>query len=247
MIPILLLAAAWEAFARLGAVTPFMLPPLSAVLARVATDAAAGDLFLNAGLTLYRALAGFLIAAVAGVALGLAMTRSTLARWFFDPVISVGFPMPKIAFLPIVILWLGFFDVSKIAMVALDAIFPVVTATIAGMQGVERELIWSARNMGAGARELMWQVLLPAALPQILTGLQVALPLSLIVAVVAEMAMGGYGLGGAMMTASRFADSRGVFAGILEIGVVGFGLVKAMSLLRRRLLAWHQEADAPAR
>ncbi len=99
--------------------------------------------------------------------------------------------------------------------------------------------------MGASERELMWQIMLPAALPQILTGLQVALPLSLIVAVVAEMAMGGYGLGGAMMTASRFADSRGVFAGIVEIAAVGFCLIKVMALLRRRLLLWHQEALEP--
>jgi ABC-type nitrate/sulfonate/bicarbonate transport system permease component len=244
LIPILLLGLAWEAFAQSGLVTPFMLPALSAVGLRIWSDASAGDLFLNTGLTLYRALTGFLIAAGAGVALGCAMSRSAPARWFFDPIISVGFPMPKIAFLPIVILWLGFFDTPKIAMVVLDAIFPVVTATLAGLQGVERELIWSARNMGAGSRELVWQIMLPAALPQILTGLQVALPLSLIVAVVAEMAMGGYGLGGAMMTASRFADSRGVFAGIVEIGVVGFCLVKAMALLRRRLLVWHQEAEA---
>jgi ABC-type nitrate/sulfonate/bicarbonate transport system permease component len=243
LFPIVLLGLAWEAVAESGAVTPFMLPKLGAVLARISADAATGDLALNTGLTLYRALTGFLIAAGGGVALGCAMSRSALARWFFDPIISVGFPMPKIAFLPIVILWLGFFDVSKIAMVALDAIFPVVTATLAGLQGVERELIWSARNMGAGGRALVWQIMLPAALPQILTGLQVALPLSLIVAVVAEMAMGGYGLGGAMMTASRFADSRGVFAGIVEIGAVGFCLVKAMGLLRRRLLAWHQEAS----
>jgi ABC-type nitrate/sulfonate/bicarbonate transport system permease component len=154
--------------------------------------------------------------------------------------------MPKIAFLPIVILWLGFFDASKIAIVVFDAIFPVVTATLAGIQGVERELVWSARNMGAREREVMWQILLPAALPQILTGLQVALPLCLIVAVVAEMAMGGYGLGGLMMTSSRFADSRGVFAGIVEIGVVGYCLVKAMSILRHRLLLWHQEAMEPS-
>jgi ABC-type nitrate/sulfonate/bicarbonate transport system permease component len=243
LIPIVLLGLAWEAFARSGAVTPFMLPRLGDVLARVWADALAGDLALNTGLTLYRAFAGFLIAAVAGIGLGCAMSRSALVRWFFDPIISVGFPMPKIAFLPIVILWLGFFDVTKIAMVAFDAIFPVITATIAGLQGVERELIWSARNMGAGGRALIWQIMLPAALPQILTGLQVALPLSLIVAVVAEMAMGGYGLGGAMMTASRFADSRGVFAGIVEIAAVGFCLVKAMGLLRRRLLAWHQESE----
>ena len=229
LIPIALLGLCWEGFAQSGAVTPFMLPPLSAVLERIWADASAGDLALNTGLTLYRALTGFLIAAGAGVGLGCAMSRSAPARWFFDPIISVGFPMPKIAFLPIVILWLGFFDTTKIAMVVFDAIFPVVTATLAGLQGVEREL--------------MWQVMLPAALPQILTGLQVALPLSLIVAVVAEMAMGGYGLGGAMMTASRFADSRGVFAGIVEIGAVGFCLVKAMAMLRRRLLVWHQETD----
>jgi len=154
--------------------------------------------------------------------------------------------MPKIAFLPIMILWLGLFDLSKIAMIVLDAIFPVVTATVAGLNSVERELIWSARNMGASERELMWQVMLPAALPQILTGLQVSLPLSLIVAVVAEMAMGGYGLGGAMMTASGFADSRGVFAGIVEIAAVGYGLIKLMSFLRRRLLLWHQEALEPS-
>jgi len=82
--------------------------------------------------------------------------------------------------------------------------------------------------------------------PQILTGLQVALPLSLIVAVVAEMMMGGFGIGGAMMTASRFANSRGVFAGIIEIAVVGYALVKTMAVLRRRLLLWHQEALAPS-
>ena len=115
--------------------------------------------------------------------------------------------MPKIAFLPVVILWLGVYDVSKITIIVIDAIFPVIAATVIAIQGVERELIWSARNMGASDRELMWQIVLPAALPQIITGLQVALPLSLIVAVVAEMLMGGYGLGGAMMTASRFANS----------------------------------------
>jgi ABC-type nitrate/sulfonate/bicarbonate transport system permease component len=175
----------------------------------------------------------------------MAMSRNAIARWFFDPLISVGFPMPKIAFLPVVILWLGVFDISKITMIVFDAIFPVVAATVIAIQGVERELIWSARNMGARERELLWQIILPAALPTIMTGLQVALPLSLIVAVVTEMLMGGYGLGGAMMTASRFANSPGVFAGIVEIAVVGYALVKAMAFIRRRLLIWHQEAAEP--
>jgi ABC-type nitrate/sulfonate/bicarbonate transport system permease component len=244
--PIVALLAAWEIFARSGAVTPFMLPAPSAVAERIYDDALGGDLFINIGVTLYRALLGFAIAAVGGVVLGTAMARSTAARWFFDPIVSVGFPMPKIAFLPVVILWLGLYDVPKITMVVLDAIFPVVTATVAGIASVEKELLWSARNMGARDREMLWQILLPAALPQILTGLQVALPIALIVVVVTEMQMGGYGLGGAMMQASRFANSRGVFAGIVEIAVIGYGLVAAMAALRRRLLAWHQEAQEGA-
>jgi len=245
LLPIVLLAISWELFATYGNVTPFQLPRLSAVFVRIWDDAQTGELAINTGLTLYRALVGFMIAAIGGILLGAAMARNVPVRWFFDPIVSVGFPMPKIAFLPIMVLWLGFYDVSKIAMIVLDAIFPVVTATVAGLNSVERELIWSARNMGASDRELMWQVLLPASLPQILTGLQVALPLCLIVAVVAEMAMGGYGLGGAMNTASRFADSRGVFAGIVEIAAVGYCLIKLMSILRRRLLLWHQEALEP--
>lgn len=243
---IVLLLVAWEVLARSGTFTPFQLPALSAVLERIWSDAWTGDLAINTALTLYRALVSFAICAVGGVAIGMAMSRNVVANWFFDPIISVGFPMPKIAFLPVVILWLGVYDVSKIAIIVIDAIFPVIAATVIAIQGVERELIWSARNMGANNRELLTQIVLPAALPQILTGLQVALPLTLIVAVVAEMLMGGYGLGGAMMTASRFANSTGVFAGIVEIAVVGYCLVKAMALTRRRLLIWHQEASAPS-
>ena len=242
---ILALLVAWEVLARSGSFTHFQLPALSDVLVRIGSDARSGDLLINTSLTLYRALVSFAICTVGGVAIGMAMSRNALAHWFFDPIVSVGFPMPKIAFLPVVILWLGVYDVSKITIIVIDAIFPVIAATVIAIQGVERELIWSARNMGANNRELLTQIVLPAALPQIMTGLQVALPLTLIVAVVAEMLMGGYGLGGAMMTASRFANSVGVFAGIVEIAVIGYVMVKTMSTIRRRLLIWHQEANEP--
>jgi ABC-type nitrate/sulfonate/bicarbonate transport system permease component len=244
--PVIVLLIAWEVFARSGAVTPFMLPPFSSVLERIATDTASGELPVAMGLTLWRALAGFFISAVAGIALGLAMARMRSFYWFFDPIISVGFPIPKIAFLPIIVLWLGFFDVSKITMIVFNSIFPVVTATVVGVYGVEKELIWSARNLGTSERALTWEVMLPAALPQIFTGLQVALPIALIVGVLTEMAMGGYGIGASMQTASRFADSLGVFAGIIEIAVVGYVLVKLMAVLRARLLVWHPEALEPA-
>jgi len=192
---VLVLLAAWEAFARSGAVTPFMLPPLSAVLERIASDALSGELLHGLGLTLYRSLAGFFIAAALGILVGVLFVRNRFARWWFDPIISVGFPMPKIAFLPVITLWLGFYDVSKISMIVFDAAFPVITATIAGTMAVEKEFLWSARNLGASERSLLWEIVLPASLPQVLTGLQVSLPISLIVCIVAEMKMGGVGLG----------------------------------------------------
>ncbi|MFZ0837446.1 MAG: ABC transporter permease subunit, partial [Xanthobacteraceae bacterium] len=167
--PVIVLLIAWEALARSGLVTPFMLPTFTGVLERIATDTASGDLPVALGLTLWRALAGFFISAVAGIALGVAMARSRAFNWFFDPIISIGFPVPKIAFLPIIVLWLGFFDLSKITIIVFNSIFPVVTATVVGVCGVEKELIWSARNFGTSERALTWDVLLPAALPQIFT------------------------------------------------------------------------------
>ncbi len=243
---ILMFLLAWELYARYGRVTTYMLPSFTIVVEYIWKDAVSGDLWINLALTLYRAMAGFFIAAACGIALATSMSQFRSVRWFFDPLISVGFPMPKIAFLPVIMLWLGLYDFSKISIVVFDAIFPVVTATLAGIAAVEKELLWSARNMGANKQELLWDVVLPAASPQILTGLQVALPIALIVEIIAEMVMGGYGLGGAMMGASRFANSPGVFAGIVEIAVVGFILIKAMAWLRRRLLVWHQETAEPS-
>ncbi len=152
---IVLLLAAWEILARSGTFTHFQLPAFSEVVVRIWNDAWSGDLWINTALTLYRALTAFAICAVFGVIIGMAMSRSAIANWFFDPIVSVGFPMPKIAFLPVVILWLGVYDVSKITIIVIDAIFPVIAATVIAIQGVERELIWSARNMGANDCELL--------------------------------------------------------------------------------------------
>jgi ABC-type nitrate/sulfonate/bicarbonate transport system permease component len=221
--------AAWEGFARAHVVSDFLLPSFSSVAVRLFHDVLSGEAVLGIALTLYRAAAGYALAAVFGVAIGILIARIAVVRWFFDPLVSIGLPMPKIAFLPIFILWFGVFDRSKILMTAFSAVFPVIVASWAAAEGVERVLMWSARSLGASPRELLSEIALPAALPQIFTGLQVAMP------------MGGEGLGGSIMTDMRFADSPGVFAGILAIAVVGSALVKGMELLRRRLLVWHGE------
>ena len=245
-LPVIVVLIAWEVFARSGAVTLFMLPPASAVAQRIWADAMAGDLWQNMLTTMYRAFTGFLLGSLIGIAIGIGISRNALARWFFDPIISIGFPMPKVAFLPVIILWLGVYDISKITLVTIEVLFPVVTATVVGLSGVNRSLVWSASNLGATRRQVLWHVMIPAAFPQIFTGIQVALPIALIVAVFGEMSMGGYGLGASMMSASRYADSRGVFAGIVVIALVGYGVVKLMDALRRRLLLWHPEAVMPS-
>jgi ABC-type nitrate/sulfonate/bicarbonate transport system permease component len=236
-----LLLAAWQIATARQLVMPFLLPPPSAVLQWIADDITSGTFAVNVALTLYRTFAGFLLAAIVGVAIGILMARMASVRWFFDPILSFGLPLPKVALLPVFMLWFGLFDAAKILMVAFSACFQIIVSTWHGTQGIEKELVWSARAMGAKDREILWEIVLPAASPQILTGLQIAMPVCLIVVLVTEMQMGGRGLGDSMLAAARYAKTAGVFAGIIEIGAVGLCVIKLMELLRRRLLAWHQE------
>ncbi len=238
------LLAVWAVAGRYELVDPFLLPPLPEVLQRLAEDVRTGEFTTNAGLTFYRTALGFGLACAIGIPLGILIARNVALRWFCGPLVSIGFPMPKIAFLPVFILWFGVYDVSKIVMVAFACIFTIVASAEAGMRGVDKFLIWSARSMGTGRLALFWDVLLPASLAQIFTGLQIALPTALITTVAAEMLMGGAGLGGAMLQAGRFADSVGVYAGIVETAAMGMAVVASMTWLRQRLLHWHPEFRA---
>lgn len=239
---ILVLVAAWEFYARSGMTTQFLLPAPSVVLKDIFDQMADGSWFISVALTMYRALTGWCFAALIGVPLGIMMARSHFVGWFVDPFISIGFPAPKIAFLPIFILWFGVYDTSKVLMITISAIFPIITASWMGARTVDKLLLWSASSLGAGRRELLREVVLPAAMPHILTGLQIALPTCLIVALVTEFLMGGNGLGGDMITAQRQADSVRVFAGIVSIDALGFLLITLLQVARRELLAWHQES-----
>ncbi len=239
----LALLAAWEAAARGGLVSAYLLPPASAVARRVVESLASGEMLRDGFQTLVRMLVGYVAAALLGIFLGVLMARVRPVRWFLDPLVSIGFPAPKISFLPIFILWFGLFDLPKIVMTVFACVFPVITATWAGTEGVDKYLVWSARNLGTRDRALLWEVVLPAALPQVFTGLQVALPIAFIVVIVTEMLTGGGGLGGAMMEGARFADSTRVFANLVLVGALGFLGMKGLEWLRRRLLVWHEEVQ----
>ena len=181
---------------------------------------------------------------IGGVALGTLAARNAFCRWLIDPLVSVGFPAPKIALLPIFILWFGLGDASKLTMIVITCIFPVISATCLATSSIDRYLLWSARNLGMSERRLLRKIVIPAALPQILSGFQIAFPMALVVTVVTEMITSGGGLGGYMMRSARFALSEQVFAGIMTIGFLGYLLLKLFDRLRGRLLRWHAEEQA---
>ncbi|HWU65202.1 MAG TPA: ABC transporter permease [Ensifer sp.] len=242
LLAIAVLLGIWWAFSRWGGINPFLLPSPEVVGQRLLRQFNSGELAANISATMYAAIAGFAIAVIIGVPLGLAMARNRIAGWFFAPIVSVGFPAPKLAFLPIFLLWFDVGASSKIVMVAFAAVFIVASATAAGAAYVPRPLLWSAQSLGASRTAMLWQVIVPSALPQILNGLQIALPVCLITTIAAEMYVGGAGIGGAMLAASRFANTPDVFAGLIISGATGLVLVRLIGWIRVKLLHWHAEA-----
>ena len=236
------LIVAWQVSVQSGWINAYLLPAPSNIALRMGEQLWSGTLISDTMLTIYRAFSGFMIAAVIGIVIGTIAARNKLARWFFDPLVSIGFPAPKIAFMPLFVLWFGLGDQAKITMVALSCVFPIISATYLGTGSIDRYLIWSARNLGLSRRRVVWKIVVPAALPQILSGLQIAFPMSLIVTVVTEMITAGGGLGGYMILSARMALSEQVFVGILTIAIVGYVLLAGFDHLRRHLLRWHTES-----
>lgn len=241
LVAVVALFAVWWAVARFGGINPFLLPPVESVMGRLMVQLADGSLATNVSQTLARAFAGYATAAIVGIPLGLVIARTRLGRWFFSPIVAVGFPAPKLAFLPIFLLWFGVGPAAQIMMIALSCAFIIISATSEGASVVEQRLLWSARNLGTSKAGILWRIVLPSALPQIISGLQIALPVSLLTAIATEMYMGGRGLGGAILTAGRFADAPGVYAGICVAAVIGIVLVRLAQYSRGLLLVWHTE------
>jgi ABC-type nitrate/sulfonate/bicarbonate transport system permease component len=235
---LVLVAAAWEIVARSGAVPFFFLPPLSVIAGTFAAQIADCSLPQETLLTLFRAFGGFVIAVAVGVTLGIAMARFKAVHWFFDPLVSLGMSVPTLTLVPAFMLWFGIGHASKILLVALSCICPMTVSTYNGARDVHHVLVWSARTMGTPERKLLWKVILPAATPYIFNGMQVALPISLIVAFVFEMVAGGGGLGFMEVMAARFFKAPDLFAALFAILIVGFAVDRVLRTIRGRVLGW---------
>jgi ABC-type nitrate/sulfonate/bicarbonate transport system permease component len=169
------------------------------------------------------------------------MARSRALHWLLDPLVSLGFPAPKIAFIPVFILWFGIDSLSKVLLVAFACVFPLVIAAYDAARAVRRTIVWSAQSLGTSRRRLMWRVLLPACQPRIFAALRVAIPVALITTFTSEMVAGGGGMGASLMYAQRFFESPTVYAYIVVMLVMGLVFDKAMLLLREHIPAWRED------
>jgi ABC-type nitrate/sulfonate/bicarbonate transport system permease component len=237
-----LLLAAWEILSRTGAISKRLMPSLVDITSAFVSALKEGDLVFHAGISLERAFAGYSLAIVMGVLLGVAMARSRAFEAMFEPIFSFGYPVPKIALYPIFIFVFGLGSFSKVMLIFLECLYPITINAYYGMQQVDRVHVWAARNMGASERDLFWRVLLPAAAPSIFSGMRIAMPVSLIVVIITEMIGESRGLGYYVSYASASFEYATAFAGVAAIALIGFSLDRLLVWLRDRVIFWERGA-----
>lgn len=237
--PLFILAAIWEASTRLGLISEFALPPLTNVVASFA-QLIAEDLSYHTGRSILRGGVGFLAAVAIGVSAGVLMAWYRPVRILVNPVMRCFYPMPKSALIPLTIMWIGLGDASKMTLIFIGCLLPIVMSSFNAARGVDGILLWSARGMGASEREVLWEVVVPASLPEILSGIRISLALSFILMVSAELIIANNGIGYLIDLLGEGGDYSGMFAGVVTISAIGFFADRLYVALARRILIWRE-------
>jgi len=239
--PFLLLAAVWEAVAIAGVFPPKLFPPLETVFGTLASLSIEGILWAHTQETLLRLTLGFLLAAVVGVALGILMGRFRLIEDLFLPAVSFAYPIPGLAYAPLFVLWFGLGNLPAILLVGAASCFVIIINAWKGVKAVKPLWLRAAEVMGANERQMFWKVILPAALPYVLTGLRLGLAQAWRILVVVEMLMAvERGLGWMIFGARQFLNTDVMLAGVMVIGIVGLLLEKQVfeRLERYTVVRW---------
>ena len=233
-------ALVWEAAARSGAFSPLVVPSIARIGRELWWLLVRPESLADAWFSLQRAIVGFTLAAAVGVALGVLMGRSSIAAACLGPIFSGTYPIPKIALFPVFIYLFGIGSLSKVALIFLECLYPIVVTTHAGSRAVNRVLLWSAANMGASRARILWRVVVPAAAPFIFAGFRIALPIAMIVVIITEMISSADGLGYlAMYSLASFKTDR-MLAVVVMIALIGVTLDWLVTLLRDRLVFWEK-------
>ena len=241
--PLALVAAVlalWELAARSGLWNRLLFPPLARIGEEFAAFATSAEGLAQAWISLYRALGGFAAAAIVGVALGMVMGRSKFVAGLLDPVFSGTYAVPKLALFPIFIFVFGIGSLSKVALIFLECLYPIVIMTYHGARDVNRVLLWSGQNMGASRAMILRRIVIPAAAPFIFAGFRVALPVAMIVVVITEMISSADGLGYLVIYSLSSLQTDRMLAVVVAISLVGLALDRSLVLLRNRLVYWEK-------
>ncbi len=241
-----LLLLLWWGITALGLVAPLFLPPPQVVLQKLILIASPqgfmdATLWQHLGASLARMLVALFFAALIGIPVGIAMGLSPAIRGLLDPLIELYRPVPPLAYLPLMVIWFGIGETSKILLIYLAIFAPVTLSTLAGVKNAQQVRIRAAQALGASRWQLLRFVILPGALPEILTGLRIGLGVGWSTLVAAELIAATRGLGFMVQSAGEFLATDVVLAGIAVIALIAFGLELSLRALQRRLTPWNGE------
>jgi ABC-type nitrate/sulfonate/bicarbonate transport system permease component len=230
--------AVWQAAISLGWIDPVFLPSPVAITDALWQLTVSGDLWRHLSISLVRIGSGWVIGSGLGVILGLVMGLTSVGRAIGMPLVSAIYPIPKIALLPLLILWLGIGEAPKVVTIASGVFFPTVIATLAGVDGAPRNLIRMGQSFNMPMSSIIWKIILPSALPGILAGFRISVSIALILVVSAEMIGAQYGIGAFLLTAGNLMQSDDLMAGVIILSILGLFIGTALTTLERVFLRW---------
>ena len=228
----------WEAGSRTGVIPPLVLPAPSEALAALAHLVETGLLWKHLGASLQRLLVGWSLGTVAGIAVGVSIGLFSLARAGLAPVVAAIFPIPKIALLPLFVIWFGIGEGSKIATILFGTFFPTVIATYGGVDNVDRSLIRMGQSFGLTWSSIVRKIILPGALPAILPGFRISAAIAIVLLVAAEMIGAEFGVGAYILLAGNLMATDELIAGVAILSVIGLTVNWSIARAERFLLRW---------
>lgn len=230
----------WEALCRANLVPVVALPAPTTVAATLWTLCASGQMFLHIGVSLLRVLEGFACATALGLVLGIGVGVSTTFARMTDLMIQITRPIPPIAWIPLAILWFGIGEASKVYIIFLGALFPIIIGAVDGIRNTDRRYVEVARVLAASRAKLIRKVILPGAMPTILTGVRIGLANAWVCVVAAELIAAERGVGYVIVDGREMSRPDLVIAGMISIGLIGKLMDVALRRLERRLLPWRE-------
>ena len=245
---LVVILAVWWTVAALQLISPLFLPAPGLVLQKLIVVAGPqgfmdATLWQHLAASLTRIVIALLAAVLLGVPVGIAMGLSPTMRGILDPIIELYRPVPPLAYLPLMVIWFGIGETSKILLIYLAIFAPVAMSALAGVRSAQQVRVRAAQSLGASRAQVLWFVILPGALPEILTGLRIGLGVGWSTLVAAELIAATRGLGFMVQSAGEFLATDVVLAGIAVIAVIAFILELGLRALQRRLTPWHGEVQ----